>query len=293
MTSLPFVSIIVPTYNDSNRLQKCLRLLEDQTYPIHLYEVIVIDNNSSEEIESIVAQFSKTAYIFESVPGSYSARNKGISVAKGEILGFTDSDCAPALDWIEQGVAQMLTHPGCGFVAGRINFSFSDPDDPTPAELYDSLHFLQQEKYVREGHFGVTANLFTTPQVFETVGLFNSALQSGGDREWGKRVHTAGYAQIYATDVIVAHPARADFKELSRKLCRVHQGEFKMKNQARMPFPQFVYQLLLDLKPPARYLMKILTNDDIKSIRKRIFVVYIYMYLRVKKAIVKAQLYWA
>ena len=287
-----FVSIIIPTFNDSGRLQRCLNLLENQTYPKHLYEVIVVDNNSTEDLKPIVAQFQQATYAFEPNPGSYSARNKALSIAKGEILGFTDSDCAPALDWIEQGVTQMLAHPGCGFVAGRISFSFADPDDPTPAELYDSLHFLRQEKYVREGHFGVTANLFTTPQMFEAIGLFDSALQSGGDREWGKRVHAAGYEQIYAEDVIIAHPARADLKELSRKLCRVHQGDFQIKNQAKMPLSQFAWQILLDLKPPARYLIQILRNDNIKSTRKRIFVVYIYMYLRVKKAIVKAQLYW-
>ena len=205
-----------------------MRLLENQTYPQYLYEVLVIDNNSSEDIESLVAQFQQAIYAFESKPGSYSARNRGLAIAKGEILAFTDSDCAPALDWIEQGVAQVLAHPACGFVAGRINFSFADSNNPTAAELYDSLHFLQQEKYVREGHFGATANLFTTAKIFKAVGIFNSQLKSGGDSEWGARVYAAEYPQIYADSVVITHPARAELKELTRKLNRVYTGKFQI-----------------------------------------------------------------
>jgi len=290
---MPFVSIIIPTFNDSERLRHCLNLLESQTYPKHLYEVIVVDNNSSDNIAQVVAEFQQASYAFESAPGSYNARNKALTVAKGEILGFTDSDCAPASDWIKQGVEQMLAYPGCGLVAGRINFSFEDPNDPTPAELYDSLHFLQQEKYVREGNFGVTANLFTRPEVFEAVGVFNATLKSGGDREWGKRVHAAGYTQVYADSVVITHPARTDLKALIQKLCRVYRGDFQIKQQAGIPFSQLAWLILLDLKPPARYLIEILQNDDIKDVRKRVSVVYIYMYLRVRKAVVKLQLYRA
>ena len=289
--STPFVSIIIPTFNDSKRLQHCLSLLENQTYPKHFYEVIVVDNNSSDDIAQVVAEFEHANYAFEPTPGSYIARNKALTIAKGEILGFTDSDCASALDWIEQGVAQVLAHPGCGFVAGRIDFSFEDPENPTAAELYDSMHFLRQEKYVREANFGVTANLFTTPQMFEAVGVFDATLKSGGDSEWGKRVHAAGYSQFYAENVIVTHPARSDLKTLIRKQCRVHQGKFITNHWADLPVSEFAVRTLLDLKPPARYLLEILRNEDIKDLRKRLMIVYIYMYLRVRKATISLRLY--
>ncbi|NEP63684.1 MAG: glycosyltransferase family 2 protein, partial [Symploca sp. SIO2G7] len=149
----PFVSIIIPVYNDAQRLQQCLGLLDSQTYAQTHYEVIVVDNNSTEDLKPIIARFSQARYVFEATPGSYSARNRGIAIAQGNILGFTDSDCAPTADWIEKGVTQIRNHPDCGFVAGRISFSFQNPKSPTPAELYDSLHFLQQEKYVRQDRF--------------------------------------------------------------------------------------------------------------------------------------------
>lgn len=288
----PFVSIIIPVYNDAQRLRQCLMLLENQTYPQTHYEVIVVDNNSTEDLKAIIEVFSQAHYAFESTPGSYSARNRGLAIAKGDILGFTDSDCAPTADWIEKGVTQLQKHPSCGFVAGCINFSFEDPESPTPAELYDSLHFLQQEKYVKQDHFGATANLFTTPQVFTKVGLFNAKLKSGGDREWGERVHAAGYSQVYGADVKIFHPARSSFQELSKKQCRVYEGNFKKNKKAQIPAPRFLKQVLVDAKPPIRYLMEILRDRNLASLQKRIAVVYIYIRLRLTRAWVNLRLYF-
>ena len=290
---MPLVSIIIPVYNDAQRLRHCLARLEQQTYPQSHYEVIVVDNNSTEPLQAIVAEFSQATYAFEATPGSYSARNRGLAIAKGTILGFTDSDCAPAPDWIENGVHQLQQHPHCGFVAGCIEFSFTDPNNPTPAELYDSLHFLQQESYVKDAHFGATANLFTTPQVFEAVGLFNANLKSGGDREWGERVYAAGYKQIYGADVRILHPARASFDELNKKLCRVYEGNFRKNNKARTPILRFLRDVFFDAKPPVRYLLDILKNNELADIPKRIAVVYIYIRLRLARAWVNLRLYFA
>lgn len=287
----PFVSIIIPVYNDSQRLKECLSLLENQTYPRNAYEVIVVDNNSTEDLKPIVSQFSQVQYVFESTPGSYSARNKGLDIAEGEILGFTDSDCSPAINWIEKGVAQILSHPNCGFIAGAVNFSFQNPQKPNPAEIFDSLHFLQQQKYVRENHYGATANLFTTSQIFDAVGRFNSDLKSGGDREWGERVYKAAYEQIYAADVAITHPARANFNELLHKLRRVYEGAFQKDNRAQTPLPRFMKEVLLEAKPPIRYLLEILRNHNIAELQDRIAVVYIYIRLRFARASVNLKLY--
>ncbi|MBO1348747.1 MAG: glycosyltransferase family 2 protein [Hormoscilla sp. GUM202] len=98
------VSVIIPVYNDAEPLRTCLECLENQTYPKESYEVIVVDNASQSDTASVVNEFSQAMITYEKKPGSYAARNKGISVAKGEIIAFTDADCIPAADWIEKGV---------------------------------------------------------------------------------------------------------------------------------------------------------------------------------------------
>ena len=104
MFSHPFVTVIVPLYNDSELLRYCLSSLCLQTYPQERYEVIVVDNGSDENIQPLIKEFSDIKFFKEERPGSYSARNSGILHANGEILAFTDSDCNPSRDWIEKGV---------------------------------------------------------------------------------------------------------------------------------------------------------------------------------------------
>ena len=144
----PFVSVIIPVYNDTERLNKCLHLLQNQTYPQNRYEVIVVDNGSEENIESIVSNYTQARITDENRPGSYAARNKGISLARGEIIAFTDSDCLPELDWIQKGVANLLKNENCGLVGGKINLFFKDINQPKAVELYESIHEFQQKFYI-------------------------------------------------------------------------------------------------------------------------------------------------
>ena len=210
--------------NDAERLQLCLRALDKQTYPKNFYEIIVVDNNSDEDVRPVVAKFQQTRVASESNHGSYAARNKGLSLARGEVIAFTDSDCIPAPDWIEKGVAHLLRSSCCGAVAGRIAIFFAEPDRPTAVELYESVMALTQKSYVERHKFGATANLFTTKSVFARVGMFDPDLRSGGDRNWGERVSAAGYELVYADDACVAHPARRSLGQLHKKTIRVIGG---------------------------------------------------------------------
>jgi glycosyltransferase involved in cell wall biosynthesis len=246
-----FVSVIVPVFNDLKRLQICLRVLENQTYPQNSYETIAVDNGSDDSLESVVKQFQQARLVYESYPGSYAARNMGIFAAKGNVLAFTDADCIPARDWIETGVKRLLSTPNCGLVAGKIEIFFKDRDRPTSIELYDDVTFFNQKQYIEEENYGATANLFTYKSVFYQVGLFNAQLKSGGDKQWGQRVFAQGYSLVYADETYVAHPARYSFKQMYRKIARVRGVGYE---QARANKPLLIYLLttLSHLKPPVR-----------------------------------------
>src|SRR3989338_11437443 len=124
--SVPFVSVVIPVYNDTGRLKKVLSALRRQTYPKERYEVVVSDNASTEDVRSVTGQFPGVVYTYESKRGPAAARNKGIRTAKGEIIAFTDSDCEPAVDWLEKGVQAVLRDTACGFVGGEIETFFKD-----------------------------------------------------------------------------------------------------------------------------------------------------------------------
>ena len=219
----PFVSVVIPVYNDIVRLERCLRALDAQTYPD--YEVIVVDNGSTDgDVAQVCEPFARVRFAREEKVGSYAARNKGFSLAKGDVFGFTDSDCVPAADWVAQGAARVQQTEHCGFVAGNVEVFPRDRSRPSLVELYDMMLAFPQERYVKNNGYGVTANLFTTRTVLLAVGLFNDTLKSGGDHEWGKRVAGAGFSLVYAPDVRVGHPARKSFGELRKKARRVVGG---------------------------------------------------------------------
>jgi glycosyltransferase involved in cell wall biosynthesis len=138
----PFVSVVIPCQNDSDRLLRCLDALYHQSYPYARYEVIVCDNNSTEDIYSICQQFPNVQYCQESKPSNNAARNKGLELAKGEAIAFTDSDCIPHTDWLLEGVRSLLQVPGAGIVGGDIQFFFVG-DRPNPIEYADSLSYLR------------------------------------------------------------------------------------------------------------------------------------------------------
>jgi glycosyltransferase involved in cell wall biosynthesis len=229
----PYVSVIVPVYNDSERLKSCLTGLEEQTYSKEHYEVIVVDNGSDERPDGVVRKFSQAVLIYENGIGSYRARNRGIAVAKGDIIAFTDSDCIPAHNWIEKGVMNIRREVNCGLVGGKIEVFFKDPEHPTAVELYQSITGFPQKRYVEVDKYGATANLFTFRSVIDAVGLFNAELKSGGDVEWGHRVFASGYKLIYAEDTCVAHPARRSLTELYKMFSRVTEGHLQLR---QMPY---------------------------------------------------------
>lgn len=235
-----FVSVIIPVYNDAERLEKCLAALEKQTYPQDLYEVIVVDNASTKSIVEIINKYQQASATYEAQPGSYAARNRGISLAKGEILAFTDSDCIPAPDWIKKGVLALQNSPDCGIIGGRIELFFRDPSQLTAVELYEDLTAFPQKRHIERSNFTPTANLFTYKMLFEEVGNFNHKLKSNGDREWCQNVHRLGYGIKYAETVIVSHPARYSFKQIYRRYLRMAGGR---ADAYREKYQNYIFRL--------------------------------------------------
>ena len=223
--SLPFVSVIIPLFNDWLRLELCLEALANQSYPSEKIEIIVVDNGSRDPGLAVKEKHPQVIWEVENKKSSYAARNKGLSVARGTIIAFTDSDCIPSAEWIKKGVSRLLDDPNCGIVAGHIEVFCKDLNHPTAVELYEYLFAFPQEMYANDSHFAATANAFTRRSVVDQVGGFDSSLQSSGDLEWGRRVYAQGLTVMYDRDALVKHPARYSLSELYRKTTRVARAE--------------------------------------------------------------------
>lgn len=278
-TKILFVSVIVPVYNNSISLEKCLTALSNQTYGRDHYEVLVVDNGSDQPIkENLDPQFSWVRVLEESMPGSYVARNCGIAAASGKILAFTDSDCIPNQDWLEQGVKKLSETPNCGLVAGDVNITTTD--HPNIFELFEKLFSFSQSRYVSKDKFGATANVFTYRTVMDKVGTFRPDLKTGGDIDWSWRVAAAGFDIVYAKEAIVDHPARSTFKQTYTKVVRVAGGKQREAKLKGEPTWDLIKNILVELKPPGRLIYWILQDQRIPLIGQRVKMLMLFVIIR-------------
>ena len=297
-TRNPFVSVIVPVWNDVERLARCLSALEAQTYLDDSYEVIVVDNHSAERdgedgliIAQVVSANSHARVVQERRPGSYAARNTGVGVARGEIIAFTDADCIPAPDWIEKGVAHLTEREGkCAIVAGRVEIFPRLAAQPNAIEQYEVLVALAQKKFVTKYGFGATANLFTFREVLARAGNFLAEVKSGGDLEWCRRVTGFGYKLEYSENTRVFHPARSSFAQLYNKIVRVSGGHHDLKRLKGHTYLEFDRSWVMDLIPPVRAMAEILREPSLTRWRDRIKVCTVLCFVRFVQAFEKSRL---
>ncbi len=233
-TTRPRVSVIVPTYYDWARLQLCVVALQKQSFSKDAYEVIIVNNAPNDMPPPDFFLPKNFRFISEDKPGSYAARNAALKIAKGEIIAFTDSDCIPDPSWLEAAVERL--DKGAERIAGKVELFFK-AEKLTLVEIYEKSYAFDQKRYAQTGG-SATANMVTWAKHFETVGLFNDSLMSGGDNEWGWRATDKGIPVEYAAEVIVNHPARADIKAMLKKRKRVLGGSvnLKRKNKNNNPF---------------------------------------------------------
>jgi glycosyltransferase involved in cell wall biosynthesis len=220
--SAPIVSVIVPVRNGADSVHRLLDCLRAQTAPDASFEVIVVDDCSTDGTADAAGAGGFATVVRTSRHGGpYVARNLGLSAARGELIAFTDGDCRPDASWIERGIDAFATSDA-DLIAGHIEVPLG-ASPSIPALVDFARHYLDQEFLVGNG-FGATANLWVRRDVFGRVGPFNERLLSGGDHEFGMRAAAAGATLVYRRDVVVTHAPRDRARELARKQFRLGYG---------------------------------------------------------------------
>jgi glycosyltransferase involved in cell wall biosynthesis len=198
-------SVIIPCLNSEPYLRRCLGALEGQTYPRDLYEVTLIDNNSTDRSRQIAGEFPRLTVLEEKIQSSYAARNLGARRATGDILVFTDSDCEASPTWLAE-LASAFEAAGTLLVLGGRRHA-TESYALSMAADYDE----QKVEYICSQpdprlHYGYTNNLAVRREVFERCGPFVQVLR-GGDTLFVNRVvetHGAG-AVRHAPRAVLRH----------------------------------------------------------------------------------------
>lgn len=228
------ITVIIPVWNDEKRISLCLDALHKQSIGVDSFEVIVVDNASTDGTSEALKAYPWITVLYEPEPGSYGARNRAINDASGEYLAFTDSDCIPAQTWLEACLACAQKHPGFGVVAGDVTFFEATEASVEQSAIDFETMFSMDQKINSQNGVSITANFFVQRKTVHHFGGFNQKLKSGGDHELSKRIYDSGRAVIFCQEGYVAHPAR-NINELLIKRRRVIGGSWDRQQTRAKP----------------------------------------------------------
>lgn len=265
--TLPFVSVVIPVFNEAVQLEGALDRLAAQTYPRDRFEVIVVDNGSSPPLDVRAPPGLALAVLREPVPGSARARNRGANVARGQVIACMDADCRPARGWLEHGAAAVVRHGGACVIAGRVEMTARIPSRPGATELHEQLFYLRQDEYVAQSK-AATANLFIGRAAWDRLGGFDERLMVLYDIELARRTVALGLPLRYEHDAMMVHPARATLAALLYRFRRDAGGRHARLLNRFGPLGSGL-MLPLETPPPVRRFLRAARSPRLAGVGQR------------------------
>jgi GT2 family glycosyltransferase len=218
----PIVSVVIPTFNRRASLGRLLESLARQTLPTALFEVIVVDDGSTDDTANYVRELQRertNLFLFSTANhGPASARNSGAFAAKGYYLAFTDDDCVADEHWLGH-LVEAFRETGAIGIQGK---TISDRRSKSP---------LTHEMEVAWSWVTTmpTCNAAYTRSAFNAVGGFDDSfkVQFNEDADLAWRIEDLGKL-VYAPSVIINHPPRRDSFWKKARWVRVYEADFTL-----------------------------------------------------------------
>ncbi|MFZ6023357.1 MAG: glycosyltransferase family 2 protein [Bacteroidota bacterium] len=217
------ISVVICTYNRALYLSDALNSLYAQTLSKQYFEVIVANNNSTDQTEELCKQYIDThpdmriIYLNEKEQGASFARNTGAAIAASPLLCFMDDDAIANNDYLSRIVQFFETHPNSGGLGGRIIPRYI-PSEPGWMSHYVSsmvgnFDYAPQVSAFRPGKYPLESNMIVPKLLFDKIGGFNTALPGvkgelriGGEgKDFFFRLQALEHAIYYDPNIIVHH----------------------------------------------------------------------------------------
>jgi glycosyltransferase involved in cell wall biosynthesis len=215
---LPRISLVICTFNRADILPRCLVAAISQSIAPEDYEVIVVDNASSDHTRAIALRFAGVRYLYCGTRGLSAARNTGAAAARGEVVAYIDDDAIADRDLLKQILGVFEAHPDAGCAGGRIALSMP-PKLPRWfrqefAGYYSEFNpgGAETRKITEMWEYPYGANIAFRRDALEKAGYFSEKMgrvgrdQSGGEElDLECRLAQLGYAIYYNPHALVEH----------------------------------------------------------------------------------------
>lgn len=228
-----FCSVVVPTRDRPDALRACLEGLARLDYPHDRMEVIVVDDGGQVDLESVVTPVRAVldvTLLHQHWAGPAAARNRGAERARGEVLAFTDDDCAPRPDWLARLAARCAENPGSASGGLTVN--------AVAGNLYsDAAQTIIDAGYAQCNHdaspfpFFTTNNLAVPADGFRSTGGFDASFITAEDRDFCARWAARGWKIVYEPGAVVEHRHRLSFWKFCRLYFSYGRGAFRFRHR--------------------------------------------------------------
>ncbi len=214
----PLVTVAILTYNRERFLKETLAALARQNYPIDQWELLVIDNNSTDNTRSVVESFSNARpsprYLLETKQGLDHGRNRAIAEARGQYIVLADDDILMEPTWLRELVSPLVADAEhkIGVVGGEVVPVFPDGLPPWMSDAHTPLDYRNDAGPLPAHQLPMGANFAFPRWVFDRHGQFHTDLDrqgtklfGGGDAEIIRRLRAAGLEVWFVPAAKVFH----------------------------------------------------------------------------------------
>lgn len=210
----PKISVVICTYNRIDKLPKCIESFCQVDYNGD-WELIVVNNNSTDTTADYLQSLEKTTelplrVVFEKQKGLASARNCGAKAARFEYIAFTDDDCYPAPDYLNEIRSAVLRYnnPAIGFMGGRVDLH-NPLDFPVTIQTSEEIEHFSATNIIKPGRIH-GANFIFTKTALESIHYFDPLFGSGSmfpaeDIDAMASCIEHGFEGVYDPRIRVAH----------------------------------------------------------------------------------------